>query len=97
MILGVALRLWQFGAEGSLWLDEIVLARNIHARSVGELLTALTFDQVAPLGFLATVKLCTLAFGNGERALWLPLLSGLLGLLLFVRLASCLRGQWASL
>lgn len=95
VILGVALRLWQFGAEGSLWLDEIVLARNIHARSIGELLTApLAFDQVAPLGFLAAVKLCTLAFGNGERALWLfPLISGLLGLLLFVRLARrTLRG-----
>ena len=88
VLLGVALRLWQWGAEGSLWLDEIVLARNIEARSMGELLTRpLAFDQVAPLGFLAAVKLSTIVFGDNERALWLfPLVMGLAGLLVFRRL-----------
>ena len=58
MLLGAALRLWQWGAEGSLWLDEIVLSRNILSRSVSELVQyPLAFDQVAPLGFLAAVKL----------------------------------------
>lgn len=89
VLLGAALRLWQWGAEGSLWLDEIVLARNIEARSLGELLIhPLAFDQVAPLGFLAAVKVATMAFGDNERALWLfPLLVGLAGLLVFRRLA----------
>lgn len=100
VLLGAVLRLWQWGAEGSLWLDEIVLSRNILARSVGELVQyPLAFDQVAPLGFLAAVKLSTLAFGTGERALWLvPLLGGLAGLLLFRRLAErALRGAAAPL
>ena len=89
ILLGAALRLWQWGAEGSLWLDEIVLTRNIEARSMSELLThPLAFDQVAPLGFLAAVKLSTMAFGVTERALWLvPLLAGLAALFLFRRLA----------
>jgi hypothetical protein len=95
VLLGAALRLWQWGAEGSLWVDEISLSRNILSRSVGELVRyPLAFDQVAPVGFLAAVKLSTLAFGGGERALWLvPLLGGLAGLLLFRRLAErALRG-----
>lgn len=95
LILGVALRLWQWLADGTLWLDEIALTRNILARSLGELVTQpLAFDQVAPLGFLAAVKLSTLAFGGGERALWLfSLASGIAGLLLFHRLAGrMLRG-----
>ena len=95
VLLGAALRLWQWGAEGSLWLDEIVLARNIEARSLGELLAhPLAFDQVAPLGFLAAVKVTTMAFGDNERALWLfPLLIGLIGLIVFRRLAErSLRG-----
>ena len=95
VLLGAALRLVQFGAPGSLWLDEIVLSRNIFARSVRELvLYPLAFDQVAPVGFLAAVKLSTLTFGTDERALWLvPLVGGLAGLLLFRRLAErALRG-----
>lgn len=95
LLLGAILRLWQWGAPGSLWLDEIALSRNIQARSIGELIAyPLAFDQVAPLGFLAVVKLLTLAFGDGERTLWLfPLVSGLAGLLLFWRLAErTLRG-----
>jgi hypothetical protein len=89
LFLGVVLRLWQWLADGTLWLDEIALTRNILARSLDELLThPLAFDQVAPLGFLAVVKLSTLAFGSGERTLWLfSLLSGIAGLLLFRRLA----------
>jgi hypothetical protein len=32
LFLGLALRVWQWLAEGTLWLDEIVLMRNIPAR-----------------------------------------------------------------
>ena len=95
VLLGAALRLWQWGAEGSLWLDEIAISRNILARSVRELvLYPLAFDQVAPPGLLAAVKLSTLAFGASERALWVvPLLGGLASLLLFRALAQrALRG-----
>jgi hypothetical protein len=95
LIIGAALRLWQWAAGGSLWLDEIALTRNILARSVVELVTIpLAFDQVAPPGFLVLEKLSTLAFGDSERALWLlPLLAGLAGLFLFRTLAEeALRG-----
>jgi hypothetical protein len=95
LLAGVALRLWQWLADGTLWLDEIALTRNIVARSLGELVThPLAYDQVAPPGFLAAVKLSTLAFGNGERALWLvSMISGLAGLVLFARLSErVLRG-----
>lgn len=95
VLLGAALRVWQWGAEGSLWLDEIAIARNVEARSIAELVTQpLAFDQVAPPGFLAVVKSSTMAFGNNERALWLfSLLWGLVGLALFAWLASrILRG-----
>ena len=95
VLLGAGLRLWQWGAEGSLWLDEIVLSRNILSRSLPELVRyPLAFDQVAPPGFLAAVKLTTLGFGDGERSLWLvPFLVGLSSLVLFRRLAErALRG-----
>ncbi len=96
VVLGIVLRVWQWVApEQTLWLDEIVLSRNILARSIPELVTQpLAFDQVAPLGFLAAVKLATLAFGDGERALRLfSFLCGVISLLLFTRLATrALRG-----
>jgi hypothetical protein len=93
--LGVALRLYQWAADGSLWLDEISLARNFAALSLAELVTQpLAYDQVAPRGFLAVVKLTTMLFGMSERVLWLiPLASGIAGLLLFRKLAErAMRG-----
>jgi len=97
VLLGAALRLWQWAGDGTLWLDEIAIARNVEARSIGELVTKpLAFDQVAPPGFLAVVKLSTLAFGNNERALWLfPLMIGLAGLVLFASLAMRILRGWA--
>ncbi|HSN69642.1 MAG TPA: hypothetical protein VLV48_10370, partial [Thermoanaerobaculia bacterium] len=95
VLLGAGLRLWQWAGEGSLWLDEIAVARNIEALTTLELMTGpLAFDQVAPAGFLAAVKLSTIAFGSSERALWLfPLICGLASLLVFRKLAErMLRG-----
>jgi len=95
VLLGVILRVYQWAMEGSLWLDEILITRNIVALTPKELATGpLALDQVAPPGFLLAVKLATMMFGSSERALWLvPLLSGIAGLLLFARLAQrILRG-----
>lgn len=99
VVLGAALRLWQWAADGSLWLDEIVLTRNIVARSIPELLTSpLAFDQVAPLGFLAIVKATTQLFGTSERALWLiPFLCGLASLVLFRHLAERMLGGFSAI
>jgi hypothetical protein len=99
VVLGAALRIWQWAAGASLWLDEIVLTRNIIARSAPELLAhPLAFDQVAPLGFLAVVKWTTQLFGTSERALWLlPFLCGLASLVLFRHLAERMLGGLSAI
>ncbi|HXU32187.1 MAG TPA: hypothetical protein VN851_16580 [Thermoanaerobaculia bacterium] len=52
ILLGVALRLWQYLANPSLWVDEAALARNVLDRSVPGLFGALDYGQIAPPGFL---------------------------------------------
>ena len=89
VILGAALRLWQYLYARPLWLDEAMLANNILARSFTSLLQPLGSDQTAPVPFLWAEKLSANLLGTGERALRLvPFMGGvlLLALLLpFVR------------
>ena len=87
--LGVALRTWAYLGRTSLWLDEILLGRNIIELPLGTLLTEpLRLDQVAPRGFLLVEKLAVTLLGPSEFALRLfPFLCGLASLLLFWRLA----------
>ncbi|MBC7898282.1 MAG: hypothetical protein H7066_22870 [Cytophagaceae bacterium] len=87
--LGLVLRAWAYVPATSLWLDEVLLARNIEALSLGELLTTpLLLDQVAPRGFLLLEKLSVIAFGKNELALRLPpFLCAVAAMLLFRRLA----------
>jgi hypothetical protein len=94
IVAGSALRLWQYGANGSLWVDELALARGILAADLRELLTTpLLHNQVAPKGFLLVVKLAVSAFGPSEYALRLfPLLCSLISLVAFVRLSARLLG-----
>jgi hypothetical protein len=89
VIVGVALRLWQYGAGVSLWLDEIALARSILDRSLLGLLTSpLAFDQSAPPGFLLIEKLSVVLLGPSDLALRLfPVLGSLVALVGFWRLA----------
>lgn len=85
---GAALRLFQYVANRSLWLDESLIVSSILDRSFGGLLEPLDYGQTAPAGFLFLVKLATLWFGTGEFALRLvPLLAGLGALALFVPVA----------
>jgi Dolichyl-phosphate-mannose-protein mannosyltransferase len=89
LAIGVALRVWQYLADTSLWYDELSIARNMHERSLATLmLHPLGYDQIAPLGFLAPVKISTLLFGDGDQVLRLfPFLCGIAGLFLFWRVA----------
>ncbi|HEY1269205.1 MAG TPA: hypothetical protein VGH16_18245 [Candidatus Binatia bacterium] len=89
ILIGAALRLWQYAADTSLWLDEIALAENVLQRPLGELLTApLAYFQVAPRGFLLAEKAAVALFGPSEYALRLfPLLCSLAALIAFRRVA----------
>jgi len=89
VLLGVALRAVAYFGNSSLWLDEILLSRNIIELPMRELLLApLALDQVAPRGFLFVERLAVTAFGPHELALRLfPFLCGLASVVLFRRLA----------
>src|SRR6476646_8298688 len=68
--IGVILRLTQFFARPSIWVDEAAVARNVLDRDIGALLLSpLSYGQVAPPWFLAAVKACSVMFGGGELSL----------------------------
>jgi hypothetical protein len=93
--LGTALRVWQYAANTSLWLDEIALARGIVDGDLMSLLSApLPYDQVAPKGFLFIQKAAISAFGPSDYALRLfPFVCAFIALAAFSRLAvHMLRG-----
>jgi hypothetical protein len=96
---GALLRVAQYAANRSLWLDEASLALNVLRRSPAELLLGTLDDnQAAPLGVLALLKLSTLLLGPSEYALRLwPLVAGLLTLPLFWMLARRLLEPPAAL
>src|SRR5215813_12509295 len=89
LLLGVALRAWAYFRDTSLYLDEILLSRNILQLLLKHLLTQpLALDQVAPRGFLLFERLAVNIFGPNEMALrFFPFVCGILALLLFWRLA----------
>jgi hypothetical protein len=92
------LRLWQYFANASLWIDEIALAENVLRRPLAVLLRQpLALDQVAPPGFLALAKASVALFGPSEMALRLPpLLGGLAALLLFPALSRRFQPAWIA-
>jgi 4-amino-4-deoxy-L-arabinose transferase-like glycosyltransferase len=69
VLLGAALRLRQYLANQSLWMDEAMIGLNILGRSFGGLLAPLDMNQAAPPGFLFAEKTFTLLFGTSEFAL----------------------------
>ena len=82
--LGVVIRLRQFAAGRSLWLDEAALGLNIIQRSAAELLRPLDYLQGAPIGYLWLVRLAVVLGGPSERMLRaVSLLAGVAALLLF--------------
>jgi 4-amino-4-deoxy-L-arabinose transferase-like glycosyltransferase len=97
LVLGVALRLYQYACDTSLWFDELSVARNIAHRSAAQLLLEpLAYNQVAPVGFIVAEKLVSRVLGESDLALRLfPLLCGLLALPLFLRLAERLLDGYA--
>jgi hypothetical protein len=96
--IGIILRLVQYLAGRSLWLDEVFLSYNILGRTADELARLpLKYGQVAPLGFLELERWAVTIFGPDERALRLwPAVAGIAALVLFARLASRLVPSFAA-
>lgn len=87
-VLGAALRIGNYAANRSLWLDEAALAHNVVQRTFAGLATPLDYAQVAPLGFLWLEKIAVSVLGASEYALRLvPLLASLVALALFAIVA----------
>jgi hypothetical protein len=89
VLLGAALRVWAYASNTSLYLDEILLTRNILDLPVSHLLTQpLLLDQVSPRGFLLVERLALMIFDQGELALRLfPFVCAVVSVILFRRLA----------
>src|SRR5687767_12002909 len=66
---GALLRIIQYAANRSLWLDEAAFARNVLDRSFAQLLLPLDYLQTPPMGFLLFEKLAVSVFGGSEYAL----------------------------
>jgi Dolichyl-phosphate-mannose-protein mannosyltransferase len=98
VLVGIALRGWQYAANPSLWVDEAALARNILDRPVPMLFHPLDYGQVAAPGFLLAVKLSAFLFGPSEYALRLtPILAGILSVCGFFFVARLLVPRAAAI
>lgn len=88
IIIGLLIRLRQYVANRSLWIDEAALALNILKLNYKELLSPLFNGQAAPPFFLLLTKLFTEIAGNNEFVLrFIPFVSGIIALILFYPLA----------
>lgn len=97
VIIGVLLRVAQYLANRSLWIDEAWLALNIIKRPLSGLATPLDFNQAAPVGFLFAEGIASRTLGFSEYALRLfPLLCGLASIPAFVWLARRLLSRNAA-
>jgi hypothetical protein len=95
--VGVVLRVAQYAANRSLWIDEADVALNLLSRSFGELTKPLGYGQGAPIGFLFTEEVVTRPLGFSEYALRLfPLVCSLLALLAFAWLARWMLSKPAA-
>lgn len=82
--VGVTLRVLQYAANRSLWLDEALVAPVIADRSFRELLHPGAWGALPP-GYLWLSKLAVTLLGNNEYALRLiPLLAGVASVFLFL-------------
>lgn len=78
ILLGTAIRVRQWAAGRSLWLDEALVAESVITRDYAGLVSEpLLHSQAAPVLWLWLERLCVDAFGTDERALRVvPLLAG---------------------
>jgi hypothetical protein len=98
LVLGVGLRVGQYLADTSLWVDDIPVVRNVLDRSAWTLLSVpLDYGQVAPKGFLLAEKLTAMTLGASDYALkFFPLFCSLVALVAFWRVAGLVLDEWGA-
>jgi len=96
---GLAVRLWQYLGNPSLWIDELALVDDVlHIRLRALLTRPLPLDQIAPPGFLAALKASAVWLGTDERALRVfPFACALASVLLFTAVARRALRPWTAL
>lgn len=94
IIIGIAIRLYHYFFNRSLWLDEAMLSNNIISKNWIELLYPLDNRQIAPIGFIFVQKSMISLFGANELALRLfPLLTGIASIIIFYLLLKKIAGE----
>src|SRR5258708_38456373 len=90
LLLACGMRTVQYLARSSFWLDELSMVSNFEKKSLTELVSRpLGEQQVAPAGFLATVKASSAVLGLNEVGLrFIPWISAIAGVFLIWRVAS---------
>ena len=98
IVLGIAIRAWAYFSNVSLWLDELLVSRNILGLPLSHLLTKpLLLDQVAPRGFLLFEKLAVDTLGRNELALrFFPFVYSVASVVVFQRLTNRALGGWEA-
>jgi len=96
--LGIILRLWEYLQNRSYWLDESSLYGNIKGKGILDFSGTLAGDQLAPFGFLIVQRSMQRIFDYQTYGMRLfPLVSGIMALLLFARLARSTLAPRAAL
>jgi hypothetical protein len=97
VLVGIFLRLFRFVLPIPINGDEAMLGVNILGRSFAQLLKPLEYNQVAPLGFLWTVRAAYQWWGIDERSVrFFPALAGMLTVPLFAAWARMLEKPLAA-
>lgn len=95
LALGCIFRALHFLGGRSLWLDEAMVADSIVHRDLAGLLLPLTYNQLAPLGWLLVERASFVLLGGSDMSLRAPaLLAGIASLLLFARVARASFGPY---
>jgi len=96
---GIAVRLWQYLGNPSLWIDELALVEDVlHIPLRGLVARPLPLDQIAPPAFLAALKASAAWLGTDERALRVfPFACAVASVPLFAALARRTLRPWTAL
>lgn len=87
LAVGVFLRVYPYLYNRSLWYDEAMLVFSILDQPYSALLSALPYNQAAPIGYMVVQKIIVSLLGNSEYSLRLiTLLAGIASIFLFYSL-----------